>query len=81
MDDYFLLEWDTQFFGYKIAAIKTFGLGMARLNNIIAGLGEENFKLAYCFADAEDRISNDSFRQANGYLADEKITYSFASKV
>ena len=76
MDDYYLLEWDTGFFGYKIAGIKIFGLGLARLNKIIAGLRENNFKLAYCFADPEDRISNDSFRQVNGYLADEKVTYS-----
>ncbi len=76
MDDYYLLEWDTRFFGYKIAGIKTFGLGLDRLNNIIARLREENFKLAYCFADPEDRISNDSFRLANAYPADEKVTYS-----
>jgi ribosomal protein S18 acetylase RimI-like enzyme len=41
-------------------------------------LRENDFKLAYCFVAPEDKLSNESLRQASGLLADEKITYSIS---
>jgi dTDP-4-amino-4,6-dideoxy-D-galactose acyltransferase len=76
MEDFYLLDWDSRFFGYKIAAIKALNLELTRLNTIIAELRKNDFKLAYCFASPEDLISNDSFRKISVLLADEKITYS-----
>jgi dTDP-4-amino-4,6-dideoxy-D-galactose acyltransferase len=75
MEDYNLLEWDSQFFGYKIVGIKAFELELNRLNNIIKELSEKDIKLAYCFAAPEDKTSNDSFNHVSGLLVDEKITY------
>ena len=76
MEDYSLLEWDSRFFGYKIAAIKASGLSLSRLNKIVVELREKEIELAYCFASPDDEISNNSYKQLSGLLADEKITYS-----
>jgi dTDP-4-amino-4,6-dideoxy-D-galactose acyltransferase len=76
MNDFFLLEWDTQFFGYKIASVRAFEFGFKKLNTIIRELKEQDFKLAYCFVDPDDNVSNESLNQIPGFLADEKVTYS-----
>lgn len=76
MKDFLLLEWDTHFFGYKIASIKAFEVGVEKLNNIFRELKEQEFKLAYCFIDPADKVSNESLKQFPGFLADEKVTYS-----
>jgi dTDP-4-amino-4,6-dideoxy-D-galactose acyltransferase len=75
MEDYYLLKWDSRFFGYKIACIKPFELGLMKLNKIIRELREKDFRLAYCFAIPEDKTSNDSLNHVFGLLVDEKITY------
>ena len=69
------LEWDSWFFGYKIAAIRAQNLELNELDKIIRELGEKGFKLAYCFASPDDKISNSSFQSASGLLVDEKITF------
>jgi dTDP-4-amino-4,6-dideoxy-D-galactose acyltransferase len=76
MEDFSLLEWDTGFFGYKVAGIKASELEPAGLDKILRQLRENDFKLAYCFVSPEDKRSNESLKQASGLLADEKITYS-----
>jgi hypothetical protein len=50
MEDYYLLKWDSRFFGYKIAYIKPFELGLMKLNKIIRELREKGFRLDNCFA-------------------------------
>jgi dTDP-4-amino-4,6-dideoxy-D-galactose acyltransferase len=76
MKDFFLLEWDTHFFGYKIASVRASEFGLKKLNTIIRELKEQDFKLAYCFMDPDDNISNESLKQIPVFLADEKVTYS-----
>jgi dTDP-4-amino-4,6-dideoxy-D-galactose acyltransferase len=76
MKDFQLLDWDTHFFGFKIASVKSFETGLDKLKNIIGELREQDFKLAYCFVDPEDNISNESLKQLPGFLADEKVTYA-----
>jgi len=76
MEYYYLLEWDSLFFGYKIACIKPFKLELLKLNDIIGELRDKDFKLAYCFVNLKDKTSNDSLNQVSGLLIDEKITYS-----
>lgn len=75
MEDFYLLKWDSRFFGYKIACIRPFELGLTELNNIIRELREKDFRLAYCFASPGDKTSNDSLNHISGLLVDEKITY------
>jgi dTDP-4-amino-4,6-dideoxy-D-galactose acyltransferase len=78
MKDFLLLEWDTHFFGYKIASVRASAFGLTRINNIIRELEEQDIKLAYCFVDIEDNVSINSMNQIPGFLADEKVTYSIA---
>jgi dTDP-4-amino-4,6-dideoxy-D-galactose acyltransferase len=76
MNMYRLLEWDTRFFGYKIASIEPINIGLSELGAIIKDLRDNNFALAYCFINPKDSVSVDSITQVSGLLADEKITYS-----
>ncbi len=76
MKDFLLLEWDTHFFGYKIASVRASEFELKRIKIIIRELEEQDIKLAYCFVDPDDNVSNDSLRQIPGFLADEKVTYS-----
>ena len=76
MEDFSFLEWDSNFFGYKVAGIKASELDSAGLDNIMRELRENEFKLAYCFVSPSDKLSNESLSQAPALLADEKITYS-----
>lgn len=76
MRNYRLLEWDTHFFGYKIASIEADRLKSFDLNEIIKELKEMNFSLAYCFVHPEDNSFNESLRQNSALLVDVKVTYS-----
>jgi dTDP-4-amino-4,6-dideoxy-D-galactose acyltransferase len=76
MKDFLLLDWDTHFFGYKIASVRVTEFGLKKLNNLIRELEEQDFKLAYCFVDPDDIVSNDSLKQISVFLAAEKVTYS-----
>lgn len=73
--NYSLLNWDTKHFGYRIASVKPVNLEQKDLEILISELGNNNIRLAYCFADPTDRISNNSLILAGGFLADEKITW------
>ncbi len=70
------LEWDSRFFGYKIGAIYTQNLRLNELEKIIIELREQDYRLAYCFADPYDEISNSSLKSVSGLLVDQKITFS-----
>lgn len=74
-NNYCLLEWDSQFFGYKIASIRAFKLKLNELIKIIKRLRKQGFRLAYCFTGTDDEISNNSLKNASGLLVDEKITF------
>ncbi|MBK7712968.1 MAG: hypothetical protein IPJ37_20055 [Bacteroidales bacterium] len=74
-NDFRLLEWDSSFFGYKIAALHPSGLSSDELKRMVDDLFKEDFKLAYCFINPEDEASIKSLLNASAILADEKITY------
>jgi dTDP-4-amino-4,6-dideoxy-D-galactose acyltransferase len=74
-EDYRILDWDSQFFGYKVAFLKPVKLASDRLNEIISDLAGNDISLIYCFINPDDEISNNSMRNISGFLADEKITF------
>lgn len=78
MASFSLLEWDSRFFGYRIALIKLSQENLAQLDQTICKLKEEKFKLVYCFVSPEDNISNGSIINCSGLLVDEKVTYSYS---
>ena len=74
-NNYKILDWDSQFFGYKIAAIQAIDLELNELNKIIRELKNQRIKLVYCFVNPNDEISNTSIESVSGLLVDEKITF------
>jgi dTDP-4-amino-4,6-dideoxy-D-galactose acyltransferase len=77
MNNYFkILDWDTRFFGYKIASVKASGLKQDKLSEILSDLRKESCKLVYCFVDPCDEITNNSILKLSGMLVDEKVTFS-----
>ena len=70
------LEWDSMFFGYKIASIQPLELESDDLTRIISELRNNDFKLAYCFVNPDDEVSIKSITNASGLLVDEKVTFS-----
>jgi len=77
MASYSLLEWDTKFFGYKVARIDVYQDSKAQIDQTINRLKLEDFKLAYFFVSPEDDTSNYSIKACSGLLVDEKVTYSY----
>ena len=78
MASFSLLEWDSKFFGYKIARIWVSNDGKAQIAQTIRMLKSKGFKLAYIFVSPEDNTSNDSVKACAGQLVDEKVTYSYS---
>jgi dTDP-4-amino-4,6-dideoxy-D-galactose acyltransferase len=76
MENHFdILDWDSKFFGYKIASIHALKLETGDLNSIIKELGNNSIKLAYCFINPEDEVSINTMKNSSGILVDEKVTY------
>ena len=71
-----ILEWDSKFFGYKIASIRDSDLKLKELDIIMKELKLQGVRLAYCFVSPEDEISNSNLKKVSGLLVDEKITFS-----
>jgi dTDP-4-amino-4,6-dideoxy-D-galactose acyltransferase len=72
---YEILEWDTRFFGYKVASIHASKLDPDDLKRILPELAENEIKLAYCFVNPDDIVSSKTIINASGILVDEKVTY------
>lgn len=73
--DYDLLEWDSQFFGFKVARINAACLGESPLRDLLSTLKAHGVVLAYWSSDSEDMRSQEAAKASDGFLADEKITY------
>ena len=73
-----ILDWDSNFFGYKVAKINTPHLGKSGLENLLEKLVDKGAELVYWFVDPEDQVSNRAAQETNGFLADEKVTYATA---
>lgn len=70
-----LLDWDSDFFGYKVAKIRASNLDKDELKKLLSSLSDLNVKLVYWFVDPNDEISKKAAKYNNGFLADNKITY------
>jgi dTDP-4-amino-4,6-dideoxy-D-galactose acyltransferase len=70
-----ILRWDTDFFGFIVARIIPCRLTKNELENILVALKRENVSLAYWASDPQDHISQCAANSLGGFLADKKITY------
>jgi dTDP-4-amino-4,6-dideoxy-D-galactose acyltransferase len=70
-----ILDWDTEFFGFRVARILPPRLNEAELRAIMSELREENVSLAYWGSDSSSSTSKESGLSAGGALVDNKVTY------
>lgn len=70
------LEWDSNFFGYKISAFYPDSITPAGLAGIIQKFRDDNIRLAYCFVNPFDTISCHSFSSFALVPVDEKTTFT-----
>jgi dTDP-4-amino-4,6-dideoxy-D-galactose acyltransferase len=76
MEKYRILDWDTNFLGYKVASILLNSVTSIELAEILDCLKKENVKLAYLQLTPSDIYSNNAAVENNGVLADEKTVFS-----
>lgn len=76
MEEFRILEWDTGFFGYKVAELLPSGLRAYTPAELLSVLKKEEISLAYCFASPDDVLLNQHLAEAGAFLADAKITFS-----
>jgi len=69
-----ILEWDSVFFGFKVAKINEFN-SMEEYKRILSELRLQEVKLAYCFCIPGSNIDN-SLSSEGVFLVDEKVTYA-----
>lgn len=70
---YQFLDWDSQFFGIKVANIPTSDLGPPELATVIEALKIDEYKMAYWAAEQE--LSCTDAHNLGGILVDLKTTY------
>lgn len=73
--EYEILDWDTNFFGIKVARGLNF-IGNDGLAELIERLRGEGVRVAYFMADPLDVLKNDALHAAGAILVDEKVTYT-----
>ena len=75
-NNYRILDWDSGFFGYKVASFRPRNIESHKLGDIIADLKKNDITLTYCFTQPDDETSNSSIIGYSGFLAEEKVTYN-----
>lgn len=75
---FLILNWDSNFFGYKIAKIVASNQNQDELKILLTKLYNSHIKLVYWFVDPNDKTSNEAAKKNGGFLADEKITYKIS---
>jgi len=71
---YDILEWDSRFFGIKIAKVNRFN-SEDELSYILNEITQLQIKLLYFFVEPNDIFSNLLLKKLNANLVDEKLTY------
>jgi dTDP-4-amino-4,6-dideoxy-D-galactose acyltransferase len=73
---YEVLEWDSRFFGFKVARISPPRLGKLALRSLFEEIRAKGVSLVYWASDPSHESSQRAARSLGGFLADIKITYS-----
>ena len=75
MDDFTILDWDSNFFGFRVGRILPTCLDASHLKLILDELRREKVTLAYWASDSESPESEAAGNSLGGFLADRKTTY------
>jgi len=74
-DNYEILKFDSELFGFGVARILVPLLNTAALQEIIAELRQQKIKLLYWPSDSLDKTSQAAARAMQGHLCSEQVTY------
>jgi ribosomal protein S18 acetylase RimI-like enzyme len=74
MPSYESMEWDSSFFGFRVARIRPSSMSQEQLGETLLEMRLAGVKLAYWFA-ADNVLSNEVARLRGGFLADRKTTF------
>lgn len=72
---YRMLDWDSDFFGFKVAAIVPSRLDDKELERLLGSLKTQGVTLVYWASDSLDSTSQTAALSLGGFLADRKVTY------
>tara|TARA_B100000579_G_scaffold437455_1_gene466863 strand:+ start:6514 stop:7242 length:729 start_codon:yes stop_codon:yes gene_type:complete len=72
---YKLLEWDSSFFGFRIALINNKINNLDELNNILKSMKKDGVKLAYYFSNQINHNSQDIRKHKKEAFIDSRIKY------
>ena len=72
---YEILEWDSTFFGLKVAKVNPFD-SIEEFDCIREDLKSNQIELAYVFSEPNSKMDG-ILKQVNVFLADEKVTFSY----
>ncbi len=75
MQNYQLLDWDTQILGVPTAKIIPARLTVEKLNETLQELKKQKVALVYWASDSLDQASQQAAAELNGTLTDQKVTY------
>lgn len=77
MNEFTILDWDSNFFGFRVARILPTRLDASHLESILNELRREKVMLAYWASDRDSPESEVAGNSLGGFLADRKTTYLF----
>lgn len=79
MQNYKILDWDSNFFGFTVALILPRKLTENELTETIEQMKQYGVTLAYWASEPEDKDSQACAQSRNAFLADRKATYVIPS--
>lgn len=75
MNQFQILDWDSNFFGIPIAKIIPDKLAVEELDQVLSCLKQEKVRLVYWASNPNDEGSQIAAQLLHGFLADKKITF------
>lgn len=75
MQNYQILDWDTEVLGIKTAKIIPDTLSLEALQTVLTTLKQQQVKLVYWLTASDDIATQEAAAQCHGFLADQKVTY------
>lgn len=80
MQNYQILNWDSDVFGFGVGKIVPERLSESELTAALQTLKNEKIKLVYWASDSQDVASQNAAQAQQGFLADRKVTYLMSLK-
>ncbi|MEX0966898.1 MAG: GNAT family N-acetyltransferase [Bacteroidia bacterium] len=75
MQEYQILNWDSSFFGFKVASISNKKLEAEHIKAVLQKLKDQEVKLVYWAKDPDTELPDEILKAYNGFLADRRVTF------